>query len=145
VLSEPVSRNQLTRCAPGNVLFHALNLRFVWVLISFWAKPFDNWCKIMHIGMGLSCCSLYCVMYDHMQAFFPSDVGQSMKRLRKLKFGRSLTEYKFNVTCTCCRLSYWSLTVLCANVRIHQNNFSEIYYAVFVLLSSLHGDLAHTR
>ena len=37
VLSEPVSRNQLTRCARlsmGNVLFCALYLRFVWVLIN---------------------------------------------------------------------------------------------------------------
>lgn len=53
---------QLTRCARlsmGNVLFHALYLRFVWVSISFWAKTFNYWGKIMHIGTGLCCCSLF--------------------------------------------------------------------------------------
>jgi hypothetical protein len=64
----------------GNVLFYALYLRFVWVLISFWAKTFDKWSKILLIGMGLSCCSLLWsrdrVMYDHMQAVFPSHVSQ---------------------------------------------------------------------
>ena len=62
----------------GNVLFYALYLRFVWVLISFWAKPFDDWSKILHIEMGLSCSLLSrdCVMYGHMQAVFPSDASQ---------------------------------------------------------------------
>ena len=130
MLSEPVSRNQLTWCARlsmGNVLFYALYLRFVWVLISFWAKPFDNWGKIMHIGTVLSCCSLLCDVWPYagsLPFWSRSNQWSAFESLNSVDL--SLTEYKLSVTCTCCRLSCWSPFLLCANV-IHQNNFSEIY------------------